>query len=206
MTRGPAKATRAPGSASVTSPSMAKLAVTPPDVGAVSTHTYRPPASEKRLWAADTFAICMSDVVPSCMRAPPDTVKPTTGSPASPAFSKHRAIFSPTTDPMEPIMKSPLMTNKAHGRPSIVAWPQTTASFSPLFSRYFSSFEAYPGKFRKSRERRSASHSTKLPASVVISMRRRAVRRMWWPQRGQTSRLVAMSSTSTMRWQLGHFT
>ena len=39
ITRGPAKATRAPGSAMMTSPSMAKLAVTPPVVGSVSTVT-----------------------------------------------------------------------------------------------------------------------------------------------------------------------
>ena len=38
ITRGPANAVSAPGSAKVMSPSMAKLAVTPPVVGSVSTH------------------------------------------------------------------------------------------------------------------------------------------------------------------------
>ena len=37
MTRGPAKATSAPGSARITSPCMANDAVTPPEVGSVST-------------------------------------------------------------------------------------------------------------------------------------------------------------------------
>ena len=68
--------------------SMAKLAVTPPVVGSVSTVIYRPPASLWRLTAAEILAICMSEVTPSCMRAPPDTVKPTTGSPNSAARSK----------------------------------------------------------------------------------------------------------------------
>ena len=82
----------------------------------------------------------MSEVVPSCMRAPPLTVKPTTGSPSSAARSKQRAIFSPTTAPMEPIMKSPFITKRAQGIPSTVARPLTTASTSPLLARAASSF------------------------------------------------------------------
>ena len=56
----------------------------------------------------------MSEVVPSCMRAPPETVKPTTGSPSSVARSKVRQIFSPTTEPIEPIMNSAFMKKTAH--------------------------------------------------------------------------------------------
>ena len=43
--------------------------------------------------------------MPSCIRAPPETVKPTTLRRYSVAYSNRRVIFSPTTVPMEPIMK-----------------------------------------------------------------------------------------------------
>ena len=48
MTRGPAKPMSARGSARMTSPSMAKLAVTPPVVGSVRTERYGSPASASR--------------------------------------------------------------------------------------------------------------------------------------------------------------
>ena len=72
ITRGPAKPIRAPGSARITSPSMAKLAVTPPVVGSVRTEMYRSPASLWRFRAADVFAICIREVIPSCILAPPE--------------------------------------------------------------------------------------------------------------------------------------
>jgi hypothetical protein len=40
ITLGPANPIKAPGSASITSPNMAKLAVTPPVVGSVKTEIY----------------------------------------------------------------------------------------------------------------------------------------------------------------------
>ena len=66
----------------------------------------------------------MREVVPSSMRAPPETVKPTTGRPSSVARSKVRQIFSPTTEPMEPIMKSAFMKKSAASWPPIVPRPQ----------------------------------------------------------------------------------
>ena len=84
----------------------------------------------------------MSDVVPSCMRAPPETVNPTTGRPSSVARSKVRVIFSPTTEPIEPIMNSAFMKNRAQSWPPTLPRPQTTASFSWLFSRASASFSA----------------------------------------------------------------
>ena len=80
--------------------------------------------------------------MPSCMRAPPETVKPTTGRPSSVARSKARVIFSPTTEPIEPIMKSALMKNSTHAWPPTVPRPQMTASASWLVSRAASSFSA----------------------------------------------------------------
>ena len=74
------------------------------------------------------------------MRAPPETVKPTTGSSSSHARSNVRQTFSPTTEPIDPIMKSAFMTNSAQARPPMVALPHTTASASPVFARAASSF------------------------------------------------------------------
>ena len=74
------------------------------------------------------------------MRAPPDTVKPTTGRPASVAFSNTQQIFSPTTEPIDPIMKPASIKKSAHSRPPIRPRPQTTASFSREDSWAASSF------------------------------------------------------------------
>ena len=72
----------------------------------------------------------MSEVAPSCMRAPPETVKPTTGRPSARARSKQRVIFSPTALPMDPIMKAEFITKRAQRSPPMVACPHTTASRS----------------------------------------------------------------------------
>ena len=74
MTRGPAKPISAPGSARMMSPSIAKLAETPPVVGSVKKVMYRLPASLWRLTAPLVFAICISERMPSCILAPPETV------------------------------------------------------------------------------------------------------------------------------------
>src|SRR2546426_312445 len=102
MTRGPAKPMSARGSATMTSPSIAKDAVTPPVVGSVSTDRYGSPASASRSSAAEVFAICMSERMPSCMRAPPEAERMMTGRSLSMASSIARVSFSPTTQPMLP--------------------------------------------------------------------------------------------------------
>ena len=80
MTLGPAKPTRAPGSARMISPSMAKLAVTPPVVGSVRIVMHNSPASLCRRRAAEVLAICIRETIPSCMRAPPEQAKSRRGS------------------------------------------------------------------------------------------------------------------------------
>ena len=75
ITRGPAKPMSALGSARITSPSHAKDAATPPVVGCSSTEMYGWRTSRKRLSAAQVFAICISEKMPSCMRAPPEAEK-----------------------------------------------------------------------------------------------------------------------------------
>ena len=106
MTRGPAKPISAFGSAMFRSPSIAKLAVTPPVVGSVSTEMYGSRARSSRASAPQIFAICISDSAPSIMRAPPEQQTMTTGMRPSIARSIARVIFSPTTTPMLPPMKA----------------------------------------------------------------------------------------------------
>ena len=105
MTRGPANPMSAFGSAMFRSPSIAKLAVTPPVVGSVSTEMYGSRAASRRASAPEIFAICISESAPSIIRAPPEQQTMTTGQRWSMARSMARVIFSPTTTPMLPPMK-----------------------------------------------------------------------------------------------------
>ena len=66
---------------------------------------YKRPASLCLATAALVLAICMREMMPSCMRAPPLKMKPTTGRRFAAAYSKVCAIFSPTAWPMLPIWK-----------------------------------------------------------------------------------------------------
>jgi hypothetical protein len=129
IVRGPAKPIRALGSAMMKSPSMAKLAVTPPVVGSASRLMNNPPASSSRARAALVLAICISDSADSCMRAPPEQLTISSGSFSSAAASIVSVIFSPTTLPIEPIMNVGSITAIMIGRPLMNPLPQTTASF-----------------------------------------------------------------------------
>ena len=90
ITRGPAKPISAPGSAMWMSPSMGKLAVTPPVVGSVSTTMYGSPASFTRRVAITVRGICIRLIAPSCIRAPPDAVKTISGASCSTASLARR--------------------------------------------------------------------------------------------------------------------
>ena len=94
---------------------MAKLAVTPPVVGSVSTDRYGSPASPRRASAAEVLAICISERMPSCMRAPPEADTMMTGTCLSIASSMARVSFSPTTEPMLPPMKPNSKTQSTTG-------------------------------------------------------------------------------------------
>ena len=118
------------------SPSMAKEAVTPPVVGSVSSEMNSAPASSSRARAAEVLAICISESVDSCMRAPPEEETISSGSFSSTAASMVRVIFSPTTEPIEPPMNSGSMTASMIGRPLMKPLPQTTASRLPVLSWY----------------------------------------------------------------------
>ena len=73
--------------------------------------------------AALVLAICMRDSTPSCIRAPPEVETMTSGSFFSCERRASRAIFSPTTEPMDPPMKAKFMTPRLKGSPSILAVP-----------------------------------------------------------------------------------
>ena len=80
--------------------------MTPPVVGSVRRLRKGRRASCSRASAAEIFAICIRDSVPSIMRAPPEQETTTRGSFSSSARSMQRVTFSPTTTPIEPPMKA----------------------------------------------------------------------------------------------------
>ena len=133
MTRRPAKPMSALGSVTLMSPSIANEADTPPVVGSVRTEMNASPASFSRAIAADVFAICMSERMPSCMRAPPDAEKMTRWRRSAMACSQARAMRSPVPVPRLPPMKPKSMTPSIAGWPPMVHEPMTMDSVSPDF-------------------------------------------------------------------------
>src|SRR6266496_1338784 len=133
ITRGPANPMTAPGSARITSPCIAYDAETPPVVGFVSTDMNGTPAPCSSAMTTDVLAICISDSTPSCMRAPPEAETRISGERLSMAWRVRRAIFSPTTDPIEPPMKLKSMTPRLIAIPCKRAYPVRIASNGPAF-------------------------------------------------------------------------
>ena len=93
-----------------------------------------PPASRRSSTAQTVFGSCISERIPSCMRAPPEAVTETRGTLRSPALSQARTNFSPTTRPIEPPMKPNSITASSHGWSSIAARPISIASPRPVES------------------------------------------------------------------------
>jgi anaerobic selenocysteine-containing dehydrogenase len=90
-----------------------------------------PEAQLKR--AAETFAICMSERMPSCMRAPPpEALMMISGSFSTVARSVSRARRSPTTLPMLPMMNDESVTPTATRRARIMPVPVRAASERPV--------------------------------------------------------------------------
>ena len=186
ITRGPANPIKAFGSARIISPSMAKLAVTPPVVGSVSTLINNWPASWCFFKAAEVFAICIRDTIPSCIRAPPEQAKRITGSFSDVARSTIWVTFSPTICPILLIRNLASQTPKAVSWPPIFPFPVTIASFKFVRSLAAWTFLSYPGKFRGLVNSMFPFHSSKVPSSISISIRRNAWTRKYPPHLGQT--------------------
>jgi hypothetical protein len=121
-------------------------------------------------YAAEVFAICIRENMPSCILAPPEAQKITTGSFCLAALSKSRVTFSPTTDPMLAPINEKSMNPKSAGYPSILPWPVIIASLSPVACFAASILVSYPGNPRGSVVRRSSSYSTKLSSSRVMAI------------------------------------
>ena len=80
--------------------------------------------------------------MPSCMRAPPEQVNTTTGRLFSVAYSNRRVSFSPTTEPMDAIIKWLSITPMQVSTPPILHTPVLTASGMPTFSASSAVFSA----------------------------------------------------------------
>ena len=117
----------------ITSPRKAKLAETPPIVGWVRTVMNGTPLSSRRARAADVLAICIREITPSCILAPPEAVMQMKGIPSSAALSAFRVTFSPATEPMLPPINLKSKQLMRTSLPSIFPLALTTASLSPVF-------------------------------------------------------------------------
>ena len=115
-----------------TSPSIARLAETPPVVGWVRTEMNGRPRSDSLASAAEVFAIWNSENSDSCMRAPPEDEKQMYGLPCWIAASAPRTNFSPTTEPIEPPMKAKSKALATSGRPCRRPRITISASRSPV--------------------------------------------------------------------------
>ena len=132
MTRGPAKPIRALGSARTMSPRKAKLADTPPMVGSVSTEMKGSPFSLKRCSDALVLVICISELSPSCILAPPEAATQTKELPSAAARRTPCTKRSPTTEPIEPPMKRNSKAATTTGWPFRRPFMTTKASSSPV--------------------------------------------------------------------------
>ena len=84
------------------SPSMANEAVVPPVVGSVHNEIYGNLFLESWVNLAEVFAICIKEIAPSIILAPPDFEIIKRGDLNFIAWSIALEIFSPTTEPIEP--------------------------------------------------------------------------------------------------------
>ena len=82
--------------------------------------------------AAEVFAICIKEIIDSCMRAPPDVEKHTKGLFVLIASSTPLTNFSPTTPPIEPPINLNSKAATIIGIDSKEPEAMTIASFSPL--------------------------------------------------------------------------
>src|SRR5690242_1039449 len=209
ITRGPAKPISAPGSASTRSATNANDADTPPMVGSVRIDTKGRRALVSSWSTAVVFAIWNSELTPSCMRAPPDADTQTNGSRFSNATRTPRTKRSPTTEPIEPPMKSNSNTAVTSGTLFTLPCMTTSASVSPVSSSAASRRSGYffvSLNFRLSTGTTSRPISNRPSASSSCSMRSRADTRLWKLHFGHTSRFFSRSVRYSVASQEAHLT
>jgi hypothetical protein len=78
---------------------------------------------------------CISERMPSCMRAPPEAANSTHGVPRATAVSMPVMIASPAAMPSEPPMKPKSCTTTVVSSPSTGPTPTRTASCMPVLAR-----------------------------------------------------------------------
>ena len=81
--------------------------------------------------------------MPSCMRAPPDAEKRTSGRLSAIACSHARAMRSPVPVPSDPPMNAKSITPSIASCPPILAVPITIDSVSPVLAIVASTFSLY---------------------------------------------------------------
>ncbi len=179
------------------SPSIARLADTPPVVGSVSTEMYGSFACAMRDSTALVLLICSSDSSPSCMRAPPLDEKQISGRPLARQCSAPRVKRSPTTEPIEPPRKRNSNAQATTSMPCSAPAITIIASFSPTVfcaavrrSRYFLLSRNLSGSSGST----SSASSRPVPSSRKPMSRSRPSMRMWWLHFGHTCRLRSSSA------------
>ena len=163
--------------------------MTPPVVGFVMTEMNRPPASRSLPIAAEVFAICIRDSIPSCILAPPEAEKITSGSFFFVAYSAALVTFSPTAMPMLAIINLESMTQITALCPSILQVPVTTASGISVFFSTSESLSSYSGKSSGLYPFIHLPNSLKLSSSQMYLMRTLAAIFLYFPHSGHSYRL-----------------
>ena len=143
------------------------------------------------------------------MRAPPLAVKHTKGNFCSTASSTPRTKRSPTTDPIEPPMKSNSNAATTTGRVRMAPCSTTSASVSlvdSIASLRRSGYLRLSLNFRVSSGRTSEPISKRPSGSSKPSSRSRAPMRWWWAHFGHTCALLTRSVAYRVASQAGHLT
>ena len=121
--------------------------------------------------------ICIKDMIPSCILAPPLAENRMNGKRCSVQYSIILHIFSPTTEPMLPILNLASITATPNSIPSKCAVPVTTASFNSVFVDLFEFF-FITWKINGFAEVIPLSNSVNVPSSEMASILLYAVKAM----------------------------
>ena len=131
--------------------------------------------------AAQVLAICMSEMMPSCMRAPPEAETMMKARLKRRACSMARTIFSPVPLARLPPRKRKSMTASTTRVPATSPLPVMTDSLMPSFFTVASAFALYGSfaslKFSGSEGTMCWLNSRNEPESTSRSMRSRHPRR-----------------------------
>ena len=141
------------------------------------------------------------------MRAPPDALTETSGTPCSAALSQARANFSPTALPIEPPMNAKSMTASSQALPSIAPRPITIASPRPVFSSASARRSRVGPQVEEVEWVVRAEVGGLLDEAALVgeadAMRARARIGKWWPHCEQTQSASSSSSSRKCEWHFG---